>query len=261
MEAMSVQTKLHLQVPPIVEAAIQIQFSDLPRWSSVHHGLYFPKIRERFPHFDLIQEIPPVVETFPPSQRRLQLQLPSKQDSGCAQFESLNRDKLIRVQRNRFAFHWKSAALGESAIYPSYHTNIQSFRDEFAHFQEFCTEEALGPICPVLCEAMYLNHIRPNRNESLEQMVNSIFGSNLGSFELFTLNRTFTKERNRGRLYAELNSSFDDATFVTFQLTSRINHDDGEFLDSLNLAHDWLVEVFKSLTSQNARKERWHESG
>ncbi len=67
-----------------------------------------------------------------PSQRRLQLQLTSKQDPGCAQFESLNRDKLIRFQRNRCAFHWKSIALGESALYPSYHTNIQSFGDEFA---------------------------------------------------------------------------------------------------------------------------------
>ena len=108
---------------------------------------------------------------------------------------------------------------------------------------------------------MYLNHVKPNPDESLEQMVDSIFGSNLGAFELFTLNRTFTKEANRGRLYAELNSAFEDTPLVTFQLTSRINHEDGEFLDSLNLAHDWLIEVFTNLTSQKARKERWHESG
>jgi len=65
----------HTFTPPVVETAIQIQFSDLPRWNSVHHGLYFPKIRARYPHFELIPEIPPVVETFPPSPERLQLQL------------------------------------------------------------------------------------------------------------------------------------------------------------------------------------------
>ena len=261
MEAMSVKTKLHLHAPPVVETAIQIQFSDLPRWNSVHHGLYFPKIRARYPHFELIPEIPPVVETFPPSPKRLQLQLTARQDPGCAQFESLNHDRLIRVQRNRFAFHWKSIVSSESTNYPRYEANIRSFVDEFAVFQEFCFEESLGSISPLLCEVMYLNHVKPNPDESLEQMVDSIFGSNLGAFELFTLNRTFTKDANRGRLYAELNSAFDDTPYVTFQLTSRINHDDGEFLDSLNLAHDWLIEVFTNLTSQKARKERWHESG
>ena len=138
MEAMSVQTKLHLHAPPVVETAIQIQFSDLPRWNSVHHGLYFPKIRARYPHFELIPEIPPVVETFPPSPKRLQLQLTARQDPGCAQFESLNHDRLIRVQRNRFAFHWKSIVSGESTNYPHYEANIRSFVDEFAVFQEFC---------------------------------------------------------------------------------------------------------------------------
>ena len=51
MEAMPAATKLHLQDPPVVETALQIQFSDLPHWSTLHHGLYYALIRERFPKF------------------------------------------------------------------------------------------------------------------------------------------------------------------------------------------------------------------
>jgi hypothetical protein len=108
---------------------------------------------------------------------------------------------------------------------------------------------------------MYLNHIRPREGENIEQMVASIFGAGIGSFEMFTLNRTYAKE-GHGRLYAELNTAFEDGKpFVTFQLTSRINHNEGDFRTSLDAAHSWLIEVFCNLTSPTARKERWKEIG
>lgn len=262
MEAMPVTSRLHLQNPPVVETALQIQFSDLPHWSTLHHGLYYSEIRERFPKFTHIQEIPPVVETFPPYRKRLQFQLSTQQDVGCAQFETEREDRLIRVQRNRFAYHWLSRTATEDTVtYPSYDANLATCLEEFSIFTDFCASKVLGPIQPLLCEVMYLNHIRPIEGENLEQMVASIFSAGIGSFEMFTLNRTFVKE-GKGRLYTELNTSFDDGNqCVTFQLTSRINHTEGDFRDSLDLAHSWLIEVFCNLTSPTVRKERWKEIG
>ena len=262
MEAMPITSKLQLQIPPVVETALQIQFSDLPHWSTIHHGLYYPLIRERFPTFRHLQEIPPVVETFPPHRKRLQFQLTMQQDSGCAQFESELADRLVRVQRNRFAYHWLSKTPNETIpTYPSYESNLDSCLAEFELFSSFCSEQSFGELAPVLCEVMYLNHVRPLEGESLEQMAENIFGARIGSFEMFTLNRTFVKE-GKGRLYAELNTSFDDGSpFVTFQLTSRINHVDGSVRDSLDLAHNWLIDVFCNLTNSQVRKDRWKEIG
>ena len=262
MEAMSFTSKLNLQNPPVVETALQIQFSDLPHWSTIHHGLFYPLVRERFPKFKHTQEIPPVIETFPTFPRRIQFQLSAHQDVGCAQFETENEDRLIRVQRNRFAYHWLAKSpSSESRAYPSYDSNLASCLDEFEVFRSFCAENALGPVAPLLCEVMYLNQIKPLEGEDVEQMVESIFRAGIGSFEMFTLNRTFIIE-GKGRLYAELNTSFDDGKpSVAFQLTSRINHFDGHFRDSIDSAHSWLIEVFCNLTNPKARKDRWKEIG
>jgi uncharacterized protein (TIGR04255 family) len=262
MKAMPVTSRLHLQKPPVVETALQIQFSDLPHWGTVHHGLYYQLIRERFPKFRHLQELPPVVETFPPHRKRLQFQLSMQQDSGCAQFESESADRLIRVQRNRFAYHWLSKTSHHDVpSYPSYDLNLESCLTEFDLFLSFCGEQSLGEVAPVLCEVMYLNHVRPLEGESLEQMVESIFATRIGSFEMFTLNRTFAKA-DEGRLYAEINTAFDDGSpFVTFQLTSRLNHTDGSVRQSLDLAHNWLIEVFCNLTNPQVRKDRWIEIG
>lgn len=261
MEAKSVTLKLHLKNAPVVETALQIQFSDLPGWSTLHHGLYYPYIRERFPTFTHLQEIPPTVETFPASPKQLQFRLKSSQDAGCAQYESIDAEKLIRVQRNRFAYHWLTGSpMKELTTYKSYKQNLEICLNEIKTFSDFLHENSITPIDPVLCEVMYLNHVRPNEDETLEAMVEDIFNTSLGSFELFTLNRTFVTE-GRGRLYAELNTNFDEGSpFVTFQLTSRINHAEGDFKDSLNDAHDWLIDTFRKLTSPNARKNRWKEN-
>lgn len=262
MEAMSAQSKLNLENPPVVETALQIQFSDLPHWSTVHHGLYFPLVQERFPKFKHTREIPPVVETFPPFAKRIQFQLRTQEDVGCAQFEAEQEDRMIRVQRNRFAYHWLgNVSSAQTTTYPSYESNLKSCLDEFNIFASFCEDNSLGKIAPLLCEVMYLNQIKPLEGESVEQMVESVFGTSIGSFEMFTLNRTFAIE-GRGRLYAELNTSIDEGNAsVTFQLTSRINHVEGTFQDSLDLAHKWLVDVFCNLTSPVARKDRWNEIG
>ena len=104
---------------------------------------------------------PPVVETFPPYRKRLQFQLSTQQDVGCAQFETENEDRLIRVPRNRFAYHWPSKAVTQETIaYPSYDANQAACLDEFAIFSDCCEAKALGPIQPLLCEVMYLNYGR-----------------------------------------------------------------------------------------------------
>ncbi len=262
MEVIPITSKIRLANPPVVETALQIQFSDLPHWGTIHHGLYYPCIRDRFPNFRHLQELPPVVETFPPRAKRLQFQLTMQQDSGCAQFESESADKLIRVQRNRFAYHWLSKTPDErTGHYPSYEANLDACLAEYEVFSSFCSEQSFGDLTPVLCEVMYLNHVKPLCGESLVQMVESIFGTSIGDFELFTLNRTFVMGES-GRLYAELNTAIDDENpFVTFQLTSRINHVTGAVRQSLDAAHDWLIDVFCNLTNLQARKDRWKEIG
>ncbi len=259
MKKMSVERKLTLVNAPVVETAIQVQFSDVPHWTSVKLGLFQSSVETEYGEFKDVPEMPPILETFPPCPSKLQFQIAPAAGPGCGQFESEAGDRLIRVQRNRFSYHWLSRPVSEKTQYTSFDLNFEKFRGAFAKFGEYCLENGLGELSPVLCEVMYLNHIHLEPSESIESALKSVFGLDIGSFEMASLNRTYALDE-RGRLYAEINVNFDnDRPFLSFQLTSRLNHLRGDVFETLNEAHDWLIAQFCSLTTASARKERWKQ--
>ena len=256
---MPLERKLRLESAPVVETALQVQFSDVPHWTSVRLGLLHPLIESEYGEFKDIPEMPPILETFPPCPKKLQFQIVSAAGPGCGQFESAAGDRLIRVQRNRFSYHWLSRTASEKINYTSFESNFTQFENAFAKFSKHCLESGLGELSPVLCEVMYLNHIHLEQGESLESALKSVFGLEIGPFEMASLNRTYTLEE-RGRLYAEINVNLDnDSPFLSFQLTSRLNHVIGEVCETLNEAHDWLIAKFCDLTTDSARKDRWKQ--
>ena len=250
------KTSLILSKPPVVETVLTVQFSDLPNWKSIHHGLYYEHIRDKYPEFEQIAEIPPIIESFPPVPRRMMLEFRSRVDEGCASYTSQKKTELVRVQKNRFAYHWIGS---EDGTYPHFTENSKIWSSEFEGFLQFCDKENVGEVVPVLCEVQYLNHIYPAPDENLAQTMVRVFGLALGEFELTTLNRTYVLGDNQGRLYAEIQSAFDESgkAFLEFKLTCRIRHEDEVLFTTMQIAHDFLISHFKQLTVDETRKIDW----
>jgi len=247
-------TGLALENPPVVETSLGIQFSDLSGWSLLHHGLFYSAISERFPIYKAREPFPVLIETFPISQKVGVIKFSSGVADCRAEYASEDESMLVSIQKNRFSFHWNRSPDGG---YPRYETNSEVCKSEYNAFVEFCQRENLGAVKPVLCEAMYLNRISPRPNETLSEMCERIFTLSLGEFEATTVNRTYILDENRGRLYAEINTSVVDQGDVTFKITSRVRHLSGEVMDTMDIAHNWLIEKFCELTTETARKERW----
>lgn len=252
-------TQLFLKNPPVAETSLTIQFSDLPEWSSLHHGLYYLTLKDRFPVYRQRPAVPPLLLPFPLVPNIRQLQITPHIEPGRAEFLADPDNTLIAVQNNRFSFHWRNR---EDGSYPSYATNREVSAKEFHAFEEFCKKEKAGEIKSVLVEVMYANKIIPEEGETLADACEDILGLTLGEFEAVTVNRTFVLENNRGRLYTELNS-FGHETgkpFLTFQLSSRVRHSaENDVMTTMDLAHDWLIENFCKLTSDTARRNRWQQ--
>jgi uncharacterized protein (TIGR04255 family) len=255
------KTSLILDAPPVVEAGIQLQFSDIPHWSVLHPGLLYQQVRGRFHHFRELPEMPPVLEFFPAQNRRLQLQLVSPGAPGCCQFENDTRECLIRVQRNRFSYHWADGPTHERRGYPSFPENFLSFESEFGAFEEFCRTQNLSSPEPMMAEVVYVNHLHPVDGESLANLTKRIFGVDVGDCELVTLNRTYTRG-NEGRLYSEINVNLEEnRPFLVYQLTSRIilGQTASTWRMAIELAHDWLIETFVNSTSEIVRRDEWKQ--
>jgi len=248
--------RLILSSPPVVETAITVQFADLANWKSVHHGLYFERVRDRFPDFEQISELAPIIESFPPAPRQLKIQLSQRAAEGCASYTNRAKTELIRIQKNRFAYHWIRS---EDGTYPHFVLNSQIWIEEFGRFLTFCNDENVGEVVPVLCEVQYVNHLLPMNGESATILLEQVFGINLGNFEALSLNRTYILGENHGRIYAEIQSAYDDSgqPMLEFKLTARLHHNEADLYSTMQQAHDHLIKHFEHLTVKETRRAKW----
>ncbi len=195
------KTSLVLSNPPVVETVLTIQFADLADWQAVHHGLLFAKIRDKYPKYELQPMQQPILESFPATPKMIRLQFTDKTDAGCANFVDNEETNQLRIQKNRFAFHWVQP---QDKPYPHYRENVTNCRTAYREFLEFCQEEKVGELKPVLCEVLYVNHIQPEKDESVAELIESIFGLTTGAFELGTFSRTYVLGSNEGRFGSRL---------------------------------------------------------
>lgn len=255
MKVMSEQ-QLVLSSAPVVETVLTVQFADLANWKSIHHGLYSSHIREKYPDFEQIGEIPPIVESFPPVRRQFTIEFSHRAAEGCATFTNREKTELIRVQKNRFSYHWIRS---EDGTYPHFTQNSKIWSEEFAKFVRFCNDENVGEVVPVLCEVQYVNHIVPVDGETVAVLVEKVFGLSLGEFEAITLNRTYILGSNEGRVYAEIQTAYHETgqPMVEFKVTARLRHDEDDLFHTMQQAHNQLISHFEQLTLKEIRKARW----
>ncbi len=265
----------HYTRPPLVETALSIQFDELSRLQTVHYGLFFARVRERFPHQEEAPRLPPIREHFPrpriliPS---INFGMPGPQRMILHNQEPARSDRLLQVQPDRIAFNWRRPP-GESgqAQYPRYSETRPECIQAFQLFREFCREEGIEDPSVNLCEITYVNHIRPMEGEKAIDLFPSIFrGLAWGESQLLaagpsvaSFNRVYDMPNEAGRLYAEAAIGFEPRSpseFLLLKMTARVRCSSAEARseeNALDQTHEWVVDGFNAITTEEAQVDRW----
>ncbi|MCH8270572.1 MAG: TIGR04255 family protein [Planctomycetes bacterium] len=253
--------------PPVVETALSIQFNEIAGFNNTHFGLFHQTIKPEYPHVREQPRLDPVIERFPGpvfvGKSRFQIEnaiVPQRM-----WFVNENDSELIQLQPDRIVFNWRQK--DDRSEYPRYATNGPKCIDAYSSFVDFCESHQLDRPVPNLAEVAYVNHIVPVDGESaVETFARSFAGLDWkatdgflpSSPETALFNRVYVIGNNEGRLFAEASIILtkESSGKVQLKVTARVNHVDAarSISDSLQLAHDWVVNGFVSLTTPEMHK-------
>ncbi|MCY4041028.1 MAG: TIGR04255 family protein [Gammaproteobacteria bacterium] len=147
--------------PPLTEVLISVQFDPLPGLQVPQIGLFWSKIRDRFPHTEQHAPVDPVNERFgPPAPPQIQVALSQLPPMLRTWFLNDDGSELIQIQADRFMHNWRKVEIQDA--YPRYEYVRSQFVRGISEFCGFLEEEEIGSIRPTQCEVSYINHIEPN---------------------------------------------------------------------------------------------------
>jgi uncharacterized protein (TIGR04255 family) len=252
--------------PPLVETALSVQFERLPSVRSVHFGLFWRLVRDRYPTSQEHPPLSPVVEQFAePQFQPARLQFEAYDSLSLRRIWLLNSagTEMMQLQNDRFIKNWRKG--DEEQEYPRYEPVIRpAFERDFREFQSFLAAEKLGQTKINQCEVTYVNHVVAGEGWNGWAEIDKVFEfykqSSTGPFpgraEDVGFHARFPilgpNKEPIGRLYVEVQPAMrvpDGKPMYTFNLTARgMWGGDLEFLD---IGRRWIVKSFERLTTSN----------
>src|SRR5262249_7579915 len=140
--------------PPVSEVVLGVQFPSIV--TPIHLGIYYQRVKARFPRTQMLPPILPVIETF------------GKLPLATAQFAvtqgmqprmwflSEDDNFLIQLQSDRLLVNWRAGTTG--APYPHFEAVQQEFVTALDELQALLAEESIT-IAVNQCEVVYINSI------------------------------------------------------------------------------------------------------
>lgn len=261
--------------PPVLEVALDVQFEGLPRLRGHHLGLFWSRVRDRFPIVEEQVALAPLtVETFgvPTSQEaHIELSLLSAPPVPRLWFLNKAGSELIQIQQDRFIVNWRRVE--EDEEYPHYGSVRATFEAEFRRFQSFLAAEELGDMLPNQCAVTYFNHIAAgdvwHKHGELDKIFTMWKSPNesprLPEADDVKLTARYVIPGATGapigRLNVELQPAFrrsDNVPIYTMNLTAR-GKPNGEGLEDVlrffDQGHLWASRAFIALTTPGMHKE------
>lgn len=243
--------------PPLIEVVLAVQLGRT-NFSSVHFGLYWQNIRNRFPEW---LERPPLIfdeddfdeddDAFllPPLRRVL--------------FTSSDNQKLIQIQDNFFSYNWRYKDQQE---YPHFEEIFKEFLYEWNDLREWWSKVGLSLLEPSCYRLTYLNLIDKDSgwtNTGDHQKIFTFTGGTQNNFletpEFQDINLTFLLPNNEGTLAVNLDqriSEAEDSQAVLFELTTFSFEGNKDLINWFQNAHDYIAKAFLVLTKEDAQ-EKW----
>jgi uncharacterized protein (TIGR04255 family) len=236
---------------PLTEVVFGVEFNAL-EFSSVHFGLYWQMIREKFPNQPL--DRPPIGEiellSILPKLRRVW-------------FESEDKKQLIQLQSNRFHYNWRRQSDTEN--YPHYEEIYPQFIEEWNRFQDWWLKTEGSPLQPIRYELTYLNQINDYFDWNDPSDYSKVFtiGQSWNSLSLplnlVNLNLGFNLANNQGSLALSCDQGInpkDNKSGVILNLTASHTDTSIDIEQWFETAHQSIVEMFLSLINSDI-KEAW----
>jgi uncharacterized protein (TIGR04255 family) len=128
---------------------------------SVHFGLFWRRVRDRFPSAEERPALAPVLEQATESLSPVaQLRFEAQETLSPQRLWLLNRaaTEMIQIQNDRFIKNWRKR--GDKQEYVHYEPVIKpAFERDYREFQALLADEGLGEVRANQCEVTYVNHI------------------------------------------------------------------------------------------------------
>jgi uncharacterized protein (TIGR04255 family) len=251
--------------PPVVETLLAVQFSPLTKFDIPHFGLYWAKIREDYPNYQVLPPLGQVIEQFG-SERvqhpKLGLELVSRPEIRCWFIEKSGA-MLTQVQKDRFIHNWRKQKPED--VYVHYDKIKPRFIEEWKRFCEFLVESDLGTPEINQCEITYVNHIEVGHGwksyGELNKVVSFWSGASSGDFlpepESVNIGARFVLPDKKGRLHMEMQPAIralDAQEILQLNITARGKPESSNLekvLEWFELGHEWIVRGFTDFTAKD----------
>jgi uncharacterized protein (TIGR04255 family) len=259
--------------PPLDEVVTGVQFDPLKDFRAAHLGLYWSRVRERYPDTDHQPPLAPQIEPESVSSQGPAISVQMAPLIPRCWFLESSKNELVQLQSDRFLRNWRQIEGNEP--YPRFPYLIKRFREEWQGLLLFLNEERLGAPNVNQCELSYINHIEPGLGwkdfseldkafATLRAPAGSAF---LPTPELVIWESRYKLPEGRGRLHVQVLPVFrarDFKLILSFNLTARgapsTNTSEAIFA-WFDLAHQWIVNAFDELTQPGMHKiwekKRW----
>lgn len=241
---------------PLTEVVCGVEFT-APSFSSIHFGLYWQAIRERFPVPP--QDLPPIGDI------NILSSLPSL---SRVWFESTDKQQLIQLQANRFHYNWRRQS--ESDKYPHFEEIYPKFEHEWQIFQNWWLEIGGLPLQIKRYELTYLNQLDktvgwndPGDTSKIFTFLGKEWNGFLDKPQMNSSELEFFLPDNLGSFSVSVNQrlrSEDKSFLMFFELTSRSTDASYKITNWFDLAHEYTVKAFLELIQEDIKKE-WGFNG
>lgn len=261
--AVSERTLPDYERPPVVETYLGVQFAPLAQFSIPHFGLYWTKIRENYPDFQVQPTLGSVIERFEAGQfvqPKLGVEVVRVPDARCWFIEKSGA-MLTQVQRDRFIHNWRK--LKPEDAYVHYDRIKPKFSEEWKNFCAFLDEMGVGKPEVNQCEMTYVNHIELGQGwrsyGELNKVIASWSGTSSGKFlpvpESVSISARYILADKKGRLHIEMQPAItrDAKEILQLNLTARGKPESSNLesiLEWFDLGHEWIVRGFTDFTAK-----------
>jgi uncharacterized protein (TIGR04255 family) len=185
-------------------------------------------------------------------------------------FQSADKTRLIQLQRDWLAYNWQGAS--GDIPYPRYEYIEARFLRVWDMFADFMAQHTDGTLAIEQCELSYINHITPGELWQQPGQLDRVLriagkaGESLPEPEdgqIVFRYRMRHQDLDVGRLYVQATPGqrqTDQAPIIQLNMTARgrpwAEGREG-MVSFFRLAHEWIVNGFASVTTDEAQRGLW----
>ncbi len=257
------------QNPPLIEVVCGVQFEQMDRFSTVHFGQFYDRIKSQYPHTDDHAPLPEIFETQQgqPTPPQLKMEMPDLPALRRVFFATEKGDFLYQLQSSRFLANWRK--MKPSDGYPRFSEAFSRFRRGWRELLDFLDSIEVSPPKANQYELTYINHIEegsepfpvgirhylPVFSWTFEASDGFLPPPHTGAARL-----QYELPGRKGKLHVSINHGFrisDKKSLVVLELTARgpASSNGSEMNEWFEMAHEWIVRGFTHHTSADAHKE------